>query len=114
MVHGRAFPRSNNPVLSDVFLDVIEAITNQIAHYPGVTFCGERRLSVMARLLDRAERDELLELYSELHLACGRAAAALRLASKWDATEDELLSRFRDEEERAARIWERIVQLRGN
>jgi hypothetical protein len=93
---------------------LIKAIANELRLYTGVTFCSERRLAVMARLLDRAERDELLELYSELHLACGRAAAALRLASKWDATEDELLSRFRDEEERAARIWERIVQLRGN
>jgi len=32
--------------------------------------------------------------YSELHLVCGRAAAALRLGNNWDAAEEDLLERF--------------------
>jgi nicotinamide mononucleotide adenylyltransferase len=67
----------------------------------------------MSEPVDPKVREELFELYSELHLACGRAAAALRLASNWDAPEQELLDRFRLEEARAARIWERIVELRS-
>ena len=59
-----------------------------------------------------ADREELFELYSELHLACGRAAAALRLAEHWDAPEEELLARFQIEEDRAAAIWQRILTLR--
>ena len=57
---------------------------------------------------------ELYELYAELHLACGRAAAALRLNESWDAPHDELLERFRKEEARAEAIWAQIkvVQAR--
>ncbi|HEY8576861.1 MAG TPA: hypothetical protein VIL88_11040 [Devosia sp.] len=51
---------------------------------------------------------ELYELYAELHLACGRAAAALRLNGNWDAPHEELLERFRKEEARAKAIWEQI------
>ncbi len=65
----------------------------------------------MQEPLDPAEREELFELYSELHLACERAATALRLAANWDAPESELLDRFRAEEARAERIWQRIRQL---
>lgn len=42
------------------------------------------------------QRDKLFELYSELHLAYGRAAAALRLAERWDA-QNEVLARFQRE-----------------
>ena len=35
--------------------------------------------------MNPGDREELFELYSELHLACGWAAAALRLAEHWDA-----------------------------
>jgi hypothetical protein len=63
--------------------------------------------------IDPEDRDELFELYSELHLSCGRAAAALRLAGNRDAPEEELIARFRLEEERATRIWVRILQLKG-
>jgi hypothetical protein len=66
----------------------------------------------MNETIDPKKREELFELYSELHLACGRAAAALRLASNWDAPEDELLDRFRKEEATAAGIWRRIQELR--
>lgn len=66
----------------------------------------------MSEPLNPANREELFELYSELHLACGRAAAALRLAEHWDAPEEELLARFQLEEDRAATIWKRIVALR--
>lgn len=62
--------------------------------------------------MNPADREELFELYSELHLACGRAAAALRLAKHWDAPEDELMERFCIEEDRAAAIWKRIEALR--
>ena len=54
---------------------------------------------------------ELFELYSELHLSCGRAAAALRLSAHSDTPDDELLQRFLGEEARAARIWARIMEL---
>ena len=63
--------------------------------------------------LDPAKREELFELYAELHLACGRAAAALRLSGHWDAPVDELMARFRQEEDRAAAIWKRIQEVRG-
>jgi hypothetical protein len=63
--------------------------------------------------IDPEDRDELFELYSELHLSCGRAAAALRLSANRNAPEEELLTRFRNEEERAVRIWGRILELRG-
>lgn len=66
----------------------------------------------MSKPIRPDNREELFELYSELHLVCGRAAAALRLAAHWDASEDELLERFRTEERRAAAIWKRIVALR--
>ncbi|HTN62349.1 MAG TPA: hypothetical protein VL147_12485 [Devosia sp.] len=62
--------------------------------------------------MNPADREELFELYSELHLACGRAAAALRLVEHWDAPEDELMARFRIERDRAAAIWKRIEALR--
>lgn len=65
----------------------------------------------MTEPVDPSRRQELLELYSELHLVCGRAAAALRLAGKWDAPEDELLRRFRENEALASEIWARIVAL---
>ncbi len=68
-------------------------------------------VSPMQEPLDPAEREELFELYSELHLACACAATALRLAANWDAPESELLDRFRAEEARAERIWQRIRQL---
>lgn len=57
----------------------------------------------MSETIDPADREELFQLYSELHLACGRAAASLRLAEHWDAPEDELLGRVQKEEARAAR-----------
>lgn len=66
----------------------------------------------MSAPMTPADREDLFELYSELHLACGRAAAALRLADHWDAPEEELLARFQIEEDRAAAIWKRIVALR--
>ena len=66
----------------------------------------------MDRPMHPAEREELFELYSELHLTCGRAASALRLAGRWDAPEDELLAMYHREEERATAIWERIMALR--
>jgi hypothetical protein len=66
----------------------------------------------MSEPMTPADREELFKLYSELHLACGRAAAALRLAEHWDAPEEELMARFQIEEERAAAIWKRIVALR--
>lgn len=76
-------------------------------------FSVERRWNVMSEPINPADREQLFELYSELHLACGRAAAALRLADHWDAPEDELLARFQQEEARAAAIWQRIVTLRN-
>jgi hypothetical protein len=66
----------------------------------------------MSEPMHRSDRDELLELYSELHLTCARAASALRLAEHWDAPEEELLARFRKEEARATTIWKRILELR--
>lgn len=66
----------------------------------------------MIEPMDPAKREELFELYSELHLACGRAASALRLAGNWDAPEEELLRRFRENEALAAEIWARIVAIR--
>jgi hypothetical protein len=66
----------------------------------------------MSEPMNPADREELFELYSELHLACGRAAAALRLAEHRDAPEDELMARFRIEKDRAAAIWKRIEALR--
>ena len=66
----------------------------------------------MRRPVPSTQRDELFELYSELHLACGCAVAALRLADRWDASEDELLARFVREEHRAEAIWKRIMALR--
>ena len=68
----------------------------------------------MAEPVNSVDREQLFELYSELHLACGRAAASLRLADHWDAPEEELLARFQVEEERAANIWKRIRELRGD
>ncbi len=68
-------------------------------------------LPPMQEPIDPAEREELFELYSELHLACERAATALRLAGNWDAPESELLDRFRQEETRAENIWRRLKQL---
>lgn len=68
----------------------------------------------MAELVNPADREELFELYSELHLACGRAAASLRLTDHWDAPEEELLAQFQIEEERAASICKRIRELRGD
>ena len=65
----------------------------------------------MSMPVDPAVSEELFELYSELHLACGRAAAALRLSSNWDAPQDEMLERFRKEEAKAEAIWQRIKQL---
>jgi hypothetical protein len=62
--------------------------------------------------IDHDISEELFELYSELHLVCGRAAAALRLSTNWDAPEDEMLERFRNEEAKAEAIWRRIKQLR--
>lgn len=59
------------------------------------------------------DQEELFELYSELHLACARAAAALRLNAHHNEPDEELLQRFQQEEERAARIWARIVQIRA-
>ena len=66
----------------------------------------------MNQRVEHALSEELFELYSELHLVCGRAAAALRLSNNWDAPEDEMLERFRNEEEKAEVIWRRIKQLR--
>lgn len=43
------------------------------------------------RPMHPADREELFELYWELHLTSGRAAVALRLAGSWDAPEDEFL-----------------------
>ena len=67
----------------------------------------------MDQPIDPKNHEELLELYSELHIASGRAAAALRLSAHYNATNDELLQRFQMEEDRAARIWARIVEMRG-
>ena len=67
----------------------------------------------MSEPMDPEKRELLFDLYSQLHLACGRAAAALRLSANWDASEDEMLQRFREEEARAAEIWKRIQQLQG-
>ena len=72
------------------------------------------RWKEMRRPVPSTQRDELFELYSELHLACGRAAAALRLADRWDAPEDELLARFEREEHRAEAIWKRILAVRDS
>lgn len=60
---------------------------------------------------DPTEREELFELYSELHLSCERAAATLRLGGHLDEADDELVRRFREEEQRATRIWRRIQKL---
>jgi hypothetical protein len=68
----------------------------------------------MRRPVPSIQRHEQFELYSELHLCCGRAAAALRLPDHWDAPEDELLARFRLEEHRAEAIWKRITSLRDS
>lgn len=65
----------------------------------------------MTRPMDAEEIAELYALYAELHLACGRAAAALRLSGNWDAPMEELLERFHKEEARAAEIWDRIQAL---
>jgi hypothetical protein len=61
--------------------------------------------------MDQAKREELFELYSELHLTCGRAATALRLAGKPHAPQDELLARFHEEQGRAAELWSRIKAI---
>lgn len=58
-------------------------------------------------------REELLDLYSQLHLACGRAAAALRLSAHYEVPDAELMLRFEEEEHRAASIWARIRQMRA-
>ena len=76
------------------------------------TFRFGRRLTLMIEYIAPEDRDELFALYAELHLACGRAAAALHAADNAPASEQEQLARFRAEEERAACIWARIVQLR--
>jgi hypothetical protein len=68
----------------------------------------------MNKSINPADRPELFDLYSQLHLAAGRAAAALRLADRWDAPEDQLLAWFDLEEERVASIWQRILGLRRN
>jgi hypothetical protein len=78
------------------------------------TFSAELSWIDMRKPVLSTQRDELFELYSELHLACGRAAATLRLAERWDAPENELLARFEREEDRAEAIWRRIVCLRDN
>lgn len=64
--------------------------------------------------VDSAVAHELFELYSELHLTCGRAAAALRLSSNWDAPHAEMLQRYRREEARAEALWDRIKQLQSD
>jgi hypothetical protein len=63
---------------------------------------------------DNHHRDDLFALYTELHQACERAAAALRFPDNGDASEQEMLARFRLEEATAARIWARIIELRQN
>jgi hypothetical protein len=54
--------------------------------------------------------EELYELYAELHLACGRAATALKLSAKWDTPPEDLMQRYREEDERAAALWARIKE----
>ena len=85
---------------------------SEIAAREIVPFFHLARLNVMSEPMTPADREELCKLYSELHLACGRASAALRLAEHWDAPEEKLLARFQIEEYRAAAIWKRIVALR--
>ncbi len=63
--------------------------------------------------VDPQNAEELFQLYSELHLTCGRAAAALRLSGNWDAPIEEMLERFHKEEARAEQIWQRIKALKG-
>lgn len=77
-----------------------------------VPFGRPGRYGFMNESIDPTKRDELFELYSELHLACGRAVAALHLASNRGVSEDERLNRFRKEEATAAGIWRRIQELR--
>lgn len=67
----------------------------------------------MHKPIDPKNHEELLELYSELQLAADRAAVALRLGAHLPSTGGELLERFQVEEDRAAHIWARIVELRG-
>jgi hypothetical protein len=71
-----------------------------------------RRCRQMSQHIDPARAEELYQLYAELHLACGRAAAALRLSGNWDAPVDEMLERFRSEEATAVRIWQDIQRLK--
>ena len=66
----------------------------------------------MSEPINRSEREEVLELYSEPHLTCARAASALRLAEHWDVPEEELLAWLRKEEARATTTWKRILELR--
>jgi hypothetical protein len=68
----------------------------------------------MMEPMDEENREELSRLYAELHLACGRAAAALRYADNPGASEHDLLSRFRTEEQTAARIWAEITSIRSS
>lgn len=67
----------------------------------------------MSVRVDPAKADELYELYAELHLTCGRAAAALRLSGNWDAPYEEMLERFHKEEAKAEEIWQRIKALQA-
>jgi len=68
----------------------------------------------MIEPMDRQKREDLMDLYAELHLVCGRAAALLRLAGKQDAPEDDLLRRFQEYDALAASIWDRITALRND
>ena len=67
----------------------------------------------MNKELDPEIAEQLHELYAELHLTCGRAAAALRLSGNWDAPMGEMLERFHQEEALAEAIWQRIKKLRS-
>ena len=67
----------------------------------------------MSSHVDPSKAEDLYELYAQLHLTCGRAAAALRLSGNWDAPVEEMLARFHEEEARAEAIWRRIQQLKG-
>jgi hypothetical protein len=64
----------------------------------------------MAAEMDAEQARELRDLYTELHLVCGRAATLLRLGSAAGAPEGELLDMFLREEERAAAIWRLIAE----
>jgi hypothetical protein len=67
----------------------------------------------MSKHVDPVSASELYTLYAELHLTCGRAAAALRLSGNWDVPHDEMLERFHKEEALAEEIWQRIKALRN-